>query len=464
MGVPLLLHPDTGRHFVPYPKQRRILEDPALTVVATGGVGFGKTVTSAAKVLAEAYLTPGTYLVGAPTYGQLRDTLWMTMTRMVNPAFVVRVNHSARPSLTIRTKNGQISQILGRSLSDAGPLRGLNLSGAAIDEATLCNPEAVDEVKSRLRQQRTGRNWLFITTNPAGRNWFWTWFIAPLEEIEDENERARARGWRQDLAVYNVTSFENPYLYQDFLSPDGSRVLNPRPRISRFLWDRWHSLTPQGRKRWMLGSFEDFSGEVYSAFDPDRHVVPMPAEWRGEIPKHFELIQGADFGFHPDPWATVTVAVEPRFDPRFPKRRLPPRYWVVGEHYELARGLEHHAARMREIEFGRKISVRFTDHEAMVRHELQKALQRAGSSNPICSPAIKGTIEVRIDFINRLFLHDRLRILQGAAPNLVRELRTRDYDPKTRRPVDRDNHMTDALEYALFSYEETQGGRIGVGR
>lgn len=114
---------------------------------------------------------------------------------------------------------------------------------------------------------------------------------------------------------------------------------------------------------------------------------------------------------------------------------------------------------MVELERKRKVVYRFTDHEATVRHELQTRLREAGSTNPSCTPAVKGHIEVRIDFINRLLLQDRLKILKGATPNLVRELQTRDYDPKTKRPEDSKNHATDALEYAIYSYEELNVSR-----
>lgn len=309
MAVPLVVTKNNPRKpFIPYPAQRQILTDPSQTVLAVGGVAFGKTATASAWLLAEAWRRPGKYLAGAPTYPMLRGALWETLVGMVHPALVKRELRS--PQLELHLRNGSI--IIGRTLSKPESLQGLELSGAAVDEAgVLPDAEAIRELLRRLRQQGGGRDRLYLSANPAGHNWMWELFVAPPEELEDDAIRAEAQGIRRSLGVHRVTTFQNPFLYDDY----------PICKRSAYIERLWHSLTPRARRRWLLGGFDDFSGSVYDAFDPDRHVVEMPASWKGEWPAGWQLISGADFGFE-DPWATIMVLVEPN-----PKDRRKPTYW-----------------------------------------------------------------------------------------------------------------------------------------
>ncbi|MBC7350837.1 MAG: hypothetical protein H5U08_00615 [Thermogutta sp.] len=160
-----------------------------------GGRGAGKTWVGAYRLckLAE----PGrTYLVVAPTYTMLRDICWPVFLGMARRLRFLR--DTIRSRLAVILGNGAV--VLFRSADQPDRLRGLNVAGAWIDEASLTPRDVYDVVLLTLRE--TAGAWLACTFTPKGKShWTYEVFGSP----------------RPGVRIVRSRTTDNPFLPVDFV-------------------------------------------------------------------------------------------------------------------------------------------------------------------------------------------------------------------------------------------------------
>jgi phage terminase large subunit len=121
---------------------------------------------------------------------------------LVDPGAVKR---SAPPSVRLRTG----AEVLFRSADEPDRLRGPNLSGVWLDEASLMPPDAFTVAIGRLRQAGA-QGWLSATFTPKGRQ-HWTF-------------ETFATG-RPDTALFQARTADNPCLPAGFHDTAGQPVI-----------------------------------------------------------------------------------------------------------------------------------------------------------------------------------------------------------------------------------------------
>jgi predicted phage terminase large subunit-like protein len=135
------------------------------------------------------------YCVVAPTFGMLADATLRSFLALAEELGVVdagEVKRSAPPSVRLRTG----AEVLFRSTDEPDRLRGPNLSGVWMDEASLMPAEAFTVAIGRLREAGE-QGWLSATFTPKGRlHWTFETF---------------ATG-RPDTAIFYARTKENPFL------------------------------------------------------------------------------------------------------------------------------------------------------------------------------------------------------------------------------------------------------------
>lgn len=156
-----------------------------------GGRGAGKSFIGAYDMLRRA--KPNRlYLAVEPTYTMLKDAAWrMLLLLGERLSFIANVNHS---DLRITLGNG--AEILCRSGDDPSRLRGLNLSGVWLDEASQMSREVYDVVIPSLREGNE-QGWLSATFTPRGRT-HWTYEVFGTGHT--------------DVELFHATSLDNPFL------------------------------------------------------------------------------------------------------------------------------------------------------------------------------------------------------------------------------------------------------------
>lgn len=180
-----------------HPVQQAFLDSLALYRGFVGGRGSGKTWIGALDLLLRAMAAIGLFALYAPTYAMLRDSSWRTLLDLGKMLRVVRDVNRSELRLTL----GNGSEIICRSTDEPERARGLNLSGAWLDEASLIPRDAYDIVIASLREK--GRQgWLSATFTPRGKqHWTYQVFGTP----------------RQDVALFHARTGDNPFLPDGFV-------------------------------------------------------------------------------------------------------------------------------------------------------------------------------------------------------------------------------------------------------
>lgn len=240
-----------------YPRQMRFVRDPAPFVAMVGGIGSGKSLSGAAKLISriDKKELGGVY---APTYPMLRDATMRTLFGLFDELGIGYRHHKAENIITIPASG---HEILCRSLDNPDATRGPNLCYAWIDEASLVPAEAYRIVKGRVRVGNNRQTWLTFT--PKGRNHLW-------EEFE--------RDANPDHVLYRVRTDENPALPDHFAESLG--------------------YTGRFAEQELGGQFVAFEGLVYPGFSRDQ-VQPVDCS-------AWPAILAVDFGLK-DPSVILTI-------------------------------------------------------------------------------------------------------------------------------------------------------------
>jgi len=226
----------------------------------TGSIRSGKTVASLLAWLI--------YVAHAPRGGAL-VVIGRTRESIARNVFGPLQDESLFGALSkhVRyTPGAPTGNILGRTVhilgaSDARAemvLRGLTVSGAYVDEATLVSEAFWTQLLGRMSVPGSR---LFATTNPDGpAHWL-------KKQVLDRAEELGYRTFRFKLA-------DNTHL-------DPAYVL----QISREYVGLWY-------RRFILGEWVQAAGAIFDTWDPERHVVPASA-----IPRMDRVLAvGVDYG------------------------------------------------------------------------------------------------------------------------------------------------------------------------
>jgi predicted phage terminase large subunit-like protein len=183
-----------------HPAQRAFLDSPALFRAFCGGIGSGKSWAGSYDLLRRAR-AGRLYLVCAPTYAMLADATFRSFLQVGQDLGVIDpgdVKRSAPPSIRLRTG----AEVLFRSADEPDRLRGPNLSGVWLDEASLMLEDVFSIAIGRLREAGE-QGWLTATFTPKGRqHWTCETFAAG----------------RPDTALFTCRTGDNPFLPGGFES------------------------------------------------------------------------------------------------------------------------------------------------------------------------------------------------------------------------------------------------------
>src|SRR5262249_5683012 len=139
------------------------------------------------------------YCVVSPTFGMLADSTFRSfeaLARQLSLADSDDVKKSAPPAIRLRTG----AEVLFRSADQPERLRGPNLSGVWMDEASLMDVDAYTILIGRLREGGE-QGWLTATFTPKGKaHWTYETF---------------ATG-KPDTAIFHARTSDNPFLPSQF--------------------------------------------------------------------------------------------------------------------------------------------------------------------------------------------------------------------------------------------------------
>ena len=146
-------------------------------------------------------------MVVAPTYSMLADSTFRSFVQLAEElGIVAEAKKGAPPS--VRLKTG--AEVLFRSADEPDRLRGPNLSGVWLDEASLMTQEVFNVSIGRLREAGE-QGWLSATFTPKGKgHWTFETFTG-----------------RPDTAIFYAKTSDNPFLPVNFHSTVRKQYTRP---------------------------------------------------------------------------------------------------------------------------------------------------------------------------------------------------------------------------------------------
>lgn len=286
----------------PLPKQSTFMQsvlDPTGSKYALyiGGIGSGKSLIGCISMLALAIQYPGDYLIGRQYMPELKITTLKTFLEICPPELI----HEYRVAdgiIRIKAAGGKLSNVIFRQLEESDKLRSLNLSGFYVDEASQVSEASFMLLQGRLRGPGLRKG--FLTSNPNGHDWLYSWFVKQDMFASGKEE------YKRQFKLVKAPSTENVHL------PEG------------YVEGMMATWSPERIKREIEGSFDAFEGMVYHEFRRDTHVIQPFV-----IPKEWTRIMGMDHGYR-NPAAAVWGAVD-YDDNIYIYREFYEREWLIEE-------------------------------------------------------------------------------------------------------------------------------------
>ena len=378
-----------------------------------GGAGSGKSVFLATRCVLDTLRGRNT-LVVRQVARTLRNSCWNEILKAMNQLGLNRLFSVNKSEWTITARNNG-AQILFAGLDDVEKIKSITpargaLTDVWIEEATECAYTDFKQLDKRLRGLSPHPKRLTLSFNPIARtHWIYKEFFSI---------------WRDDR-VYSespqVSILKTTYRDNRFLTPeDRSALENER--------------NPYYYQVYTLGNWGVAGDVIFTNWRCEALPDPVPGECR----------MGLDFGFAADPCGFLLLRYE----------RKERRVWVIGEIKET--GLTNLALSRLLAPYASLGPIACDSAEPKSIAELRSLGIRA-------YPARKGPDSVLHGI---QWLRQQEIILSPACAYLREELTRyqwqRDRDGVALpRPRDQDNHLIDALRYALENDMEDRRAQTG---
>jgi predicted phage terminase large subunit-like protein len=208
------------------PWQQDVWNDNSRFKVVAAGRRTGKSRLAAWMLIVEALQTnKGHVWYVAPTQGQARDIMWLTLLELGNP--VIESSHVN--NMQIKLVNGAMISLKGADRPET--MRGVSLKFVVLDEYADMKPAVFEQILRPALADLKGKA-LFIGT-PMGRNHFYDLYTYG------------SNGKDEDYKSWHFTSFDNPLL-------DPNEIETARKSMSSFAF-----------RTEFMASFEAASGGVF---------------------------------------------------------------------------------------------------------------------------------------------------------------------------------------------------------
>lgn len=385
----------------PLPKQKVFHESTALFTGYVGGLGSGKTLAGAMKLIKYMLEYPGSeVMVVAPNFPTMRKSTMRTFFQKLPTELIQNYNKSNHELELLNESTAYFA-----SADKPDSLRGPNLSAWWYDEASSGTHYSFELLIGRLR---VGKPQAIITGTPKGFNWVYDIFANPKKK-------------EPESFLVTSSTRENPYLAPGYLS----------------MLERNYS--GSFARQEIDGLFVGFEGLVYSAFNPQVHVrTQFPVEKKA-LPAYV----GIDFGYT-NPSAMVLFTVD-----------SDDRKWIHEEFYQKEVFVEELIQQLHQWKAqGYDIQSCFCDPSGpgSIEKIISSGIPAYAADNSIREGILEvaNHMPVRGDGLPGIFVRE------SSCPNLLMEFMNYRYpDAKDGKalqenPVKLFDHSMDALRYGIM--------------
>ncbi len=364
-----------------------------------GGAGSGKSVFLATRCVVDT-LTGRNTLIVRNVARTLRHSCWNEVNKAISRLGLQRFFTVSKTDMTITARNNGAQMIFAglddvEKIKSMTPRRGV-LTDIWIEEATECAYAAFKQLDKRLRGPSAHPKRLTLSFNPVSQG---HWICREFFSIWQDGKPYAENG---AVSILKTTYRDNRFLTDE----DRAALENEKD--------------PYFYQVYTLGNWGVDGDVIFTNWRVEALPETVPGDRR----------MGLDFGFAADPCGFVLAQYDR-------KRR---QVWVLEELYE--KGLTNLALARRLAPFKGEIACDSAEPKSIAE------LRAMG----VAAYAVKKGPDSVLHGIQ--WLRQQEIILSPVCPHLREELSNyqwqKDADGRVlRRPRDRDNHLIDALRYAL---------------
>ena len=382
--------------------QKKIAQSKARFRVINCGRRFGKTTLAIEEMKGKAIYTTSRICYVAPTYQQARDIAWEMLKKELQP-IATNINES-RLEITVPNKLGKESKIFLRGWEAIETLRGQQFDFLIIDEVASMRNFWVGWMEVlRPTLTDTKGDVMFIST-PKGFNHFYTLF-----NKQDEDK---------DYQSFHFSSYDNPFMPKDEIDK-AKQELDENQFAQEYLAD-----------------FRKVEGLVYHLPDEDI-IAPIDP-----IIKTENRIMGVDWGFR-NP-AAIWVGY------------LKDKIWYVVDEWEYSGKTTEEIIQV--IKNKLKEHQIFKVYPDPAEPDRIEECKRAGVPTYESNKDITGGVS----YIQNLIKQHRLKVCNNCK-SFLEEINSYQYcegidgKPDKEKPDKLNDHLMDAMRYAIYSSSPTEG-------
>lgn len=369
-----------------------------------GGSSSGKSVSLAQRAVLDVFKGQRNYLIVRDIQNTIRRSTWNEVIKAINNFKLGDYFKDNKSDLTITcTINNK--QILFAGLDDPEKIKSITpidgvITDIWVEEATECEYAAIKQLDKRLRGKSKAKKRLTLSFNPIlQEHWIYKEYFSIWEDNKQYAEK-------DNVSILKTTYKDNKFLTQDDI--DALENETDKYYYEVYTLGNWGVLGALIFKNWKMEDFTD----IENTFDNYKN--------------------GIDWGFGVDPFAFIRS--------HYDKTRK--RLYICDEIYATELSNEESAGLVKE-KIGNEVVVCDSAEPKSV-SDYKKLKVRA-----LPAKKGKGSVEHGIKFLQNLeiIIHPRC---QNARLEFSKYKWKEDKNGTVLPiPVDKDNHIIDALRYAL---------------
>jgi PBSX family phage terminase large subunit len=384
-------------------------------IVYSGAVAAGKTLLLAHAAIKACLNNPNTKgIIGSLTYTQLSNVVWTVFNEELDK-YQELLNKNEIPiklktgwsesfgKMYIEFYNGSIIYFLAMGKDQEEKIRGYTIDFVCLDEPVDIDESIFHQLMARMRGQNLKNRFMLLTTNPSAEtHWIYRKFYQTTNP-----------------SYYHIDTNS----YENFFLPEG------------YIKRMEESYDSDWIRRFLNGEWGAFSGQIYKAFQPSKHVIDA-RRYEGKI-KYY--ICGVDWGIT-NPSCILTIGI------------LEDKTAIIVNEYYKADEISTKVAREildRDRKYNyRKVYIDPSAHDLISQcEELHLPAEKADNHVEAGIGKVKSLIER-----NQILIDESCR-------HTINELQSYRYDKdktglnKTEKPLKIDDHACDALRYGIYSFK-----------
>lgn len=369
------------------------------------------------------------------TYPDLRDRQ-ITKIKTEFPPFLGEVRSTAEDGLCFFLDESLGGGMIAlRNLDDPTKYQSAEFAAIAVDELTKISKDTFDILRGSLRWPGIDHTVFISASNPGGIGHGWVkqlWL--------DRDFPPEMASLADQFAFIKALPADNPYLPETY-------------------WQELNSLPMDLRRAWVEGDWTVFAGQFFDRWREDVHIIP-----RFQLDPLWKRIVAIDYGTT-NPFCALWGAVD--YDNNI---------YIYREVYRSGLTANEQARLIKEnTPAGEKITAYVAD-PSMVNIKSQfvgnsfRSIANfysdeglsllAGNNDRIHGwNAVREYLDWTRDDAGDLVRPPKIRVFQGAAPNLVRTLPSMVHDETKVEDMDTDgeDHACDALRYlTMYAYKPSR--------